>query len=171
MTSINAIAIFDPNSSFNKNKIKGSVQFHQCCPEKKTIIKVNLSGFIPNSKNAIHIHEKGITSLENACDSTCKHYNPYNTKHGNKYIHGKNRHVGDLINNIESDKDGNVHITFIDDLVSLTHPFSVIGRSVVIHSEIDDLGIYRDENSERGRLSSITGNAGGRIACSVIGLM
>lgn len=33
MTSINAIAIFDPNSSFNKNKIKGYVQFHKCCPE------------------------------------------------------------------------------------------------------------------------------------------
>ena len=171
MSSLNAIAIFDPNSSFNKDKIEGYVQFHQCCEEKKTIIKVNLSGFKPFSKHAIHIHEKGITSLINACDSTCKHYNPYNSKHGNSEIHGKDRHVGDLINNIESDKDGNVYITFIDDLVNLFPPFSVIGRSVVIHSGIDDLGVYRNEKSERGNLSSTTGNAGSRIACSVIGVM
>lgn len=169
--SLNAIAIFDPNSSFNKNKIKGYVQFHQCCEEKKTVIKVNLSGFNPNSKHAIHIHEKGITSLENACDSTCKHYNPYNKKHGNYAIHGKDRHVGDLINNIQSDKDGNVYITFIDDLVDLFQPYSVIGRSVVIHAGIDDLGLYRDEISEKGKLSSTTGDAGSRIACSVIGIM
>lgn len=168
---MNAIAIFEPKSSFNKYKLEGYVQFHQCCEEKKSIIKIHLSGFKPFSKHAIHIHEKGITSLTNACDSTCSHYNPYNSKHGNNNIHGKDRHVGDLINNIESDKDGNVYLTFIDDLISLFHPFSVIGRSVVIHEKIDDLGIYRDENSERGKLSSTTGNAGSRIACSVIGIM
>jgi Cu-Zn family superoxide dismutase len=54
-------------------------------------------------------------------------------------------------------------------LIKLSQPFSVIGRTVVIHSGIDDLGIHRDEKSDRGKLSSITGNAGERIACSVIG--
>ncbi len=41
---------------------------------------------------------------------------------------------------------------------------SVIGRSFVVHADVDDLG---DGGHE---LSPTTGNAGARLACGVIGL-
>lgn len=41
---------------------------------------------------------------------------------------------------------------------------SVVGRSCVTHAGVDDLGLGGHE------LSSTTGNAGGRLACGVIGL-
>ncbi len=43
-------------------------------------------------------------------------------------------------------------------------PYSVIGRSCVLHKKTDDLGEGGDEESKK------TGNAGARIACGVIGL-
>lgn len=45
---------------------------------------------------------------------------------------------------------------------------SVVGRSVVVHENEDDLGRGVGDKKEE---SLKTGNAGGRLACSVIGLM
>ncbi|VDM77782.1 unnamed protein product [Strongylus vulgaris] len=50
-----------------------------------------------------------------------------------------------------------------DSLVTLTGPNNVIGRSLVIHDGVDDLG--RGDHPD----SNKTGNAGGRFACGVIG--
>jgi Cu-Zn family superoxide dismutase len=92
------------------------------------------------------------------------HYNPHRQNHGNIFIHGKKRHVGDLVNNIESNGRGDVFLQYEDDLVQLSGPYSVIGRSIVIHQNKDDLGLGGDAESLK------TGNAGGRMACAVIGL-
>ena len=51
-----------------------------------------------------------------------------------------------------------------DTLISLSGERSVIGRTMVIHADVDDLGVGGHE------LSKTTGNAGGRLACGVIGL-
>ncbi|EWY81924.1 Cu/Zn superoxide dismutase [Fusarium oxysporum NRRL 32931] len=51
-----------------------------------------------------------------------------------------------------------------DHLVKLIGPESVIGRTIVIHSGTDDLG--QGPNKE----SKVTGNAGGRPACGVLGI-
>jgi Cu-Zn family superoxide dismutase len=164
---MNAICIFDPNSSFNSAKLRGYISFHQCDKNTITKILVDLSGFKPNKIHAIHIHEEG--DLSKGCESLCAHYNPFGKLHGNFILNKKDRHVGDLVNNIQSDSNGNVKLQFFDDLVSLFEPYSVIGRSIVIHEKEDDLGIYRNENTPQGKESGKTGNAGKRISCSIIG--
>jgi Cu-Zn family superoxide dismutase len=73
------------------------------------------------------------------------------------------RHVGDY-GNVLSDANGNIIATFNDTLSSLFGPFGIIGRTVVLHALVDDLG--RGNNTD----SKITGNAGARIACGVIGI-
>ena len=73
------------------------------------------------------------------------------------------RHVGDL-GNVKADSSGKAAINITDDQVTLTGPLSVIGRTMVIHEDIDDLGKGGHE------LSPTTGNAGARLACGVIGI-
>jgi Cu-Zn family superoxide dismutase len=165
---VNAICVFDPNSSFNKAGISGTIKFYQRELNEHTTIKFNLSGFKPNSVQGIHIHEKG--NLTEGCNSLCAHYNPFGNKHGSKTLWGDDRHVGDLINNIKADNKGNFVYEYQDDLVDISGPFSVIGRSIVIHEKMDDGGIYRNENTKRGHESATTGNAGSRVACSIIGI-
>lgn len=51
-----------------------------------------------------------------------------------------------------------------DKQISLIGPYSIVGRSVVVHAGTDDLG-------KGGHADSLTtGNAGGRAACGVIGI-
>jgi superoxide dismutase, Cu-Zn family len=164
---MNAICVFDPQSSFNQAKIKGYITFHQCNSITNTCITINLEGLPPNSTHAIHIHEEG--DLSKGCESLCAHYNPHKKLHGNFFLHKNDRHVGDLINNITSDSNGMVKLYFYDDLARLYEPYSIIGRSIVIHEKRDDLGAYRNENTIQGIESGKTGNAGKRIACSIIG--
>ncbi len=71
--------------------------------------------------------------------------------------------VGDL-GNIEADEDGVATVNIDDRLLKLIGPHSVIGRSIVIKSNEDDLGRGGHEYS----LS--TGNSGQRIAGGVIGI-
>jgi Cu-Zn family superoxide dismutase len=74
------------------------------------------------------------------------------------------RHVGDL-GNIIAGEDGVAEIRLCDRLISLSGMNSIIGRSVVVHANPDDLG--------RGGApdSNTTGNAGARVACGIIGIL
>lgn len=156
---MDAIALFNPKLS----SIHGVVKFHQCSVHEKTIVTFSLKGFPKNSTHACHIHKYGITSFTDPCGSTCEHYNPNGTLHGSRNIHGDDRHVGDLTNNLKSDNEGTVKFSYTDNLIQVP---DILGRSVVVHSGVDDLGLFRDY--DKG--SATTGNAGGRIACAVIGL-
>lgn len=166
---MNAIAYFDPNASCNSDyKISGTVKFHQCSPSDPTVIQINLNcpSLPSGSYHGIHIHTCG--DLTQGCTSACDHFNPYDQLHGSSELHGKRRHVGDLINNIIIDKNHNSTDVFRDNLVKLFGPLStsVIGRSVVVHADADNCGIDRNVDKE----SAKTGKAGKRIACAVIGL-
>jgi Cu-Zn family superoxide dismutase len=126
-------------------------------------VVINLEGFSDNKQRGIHIHTYG--DMSKGCDSACDHYNPENKLHGNYLLHGNNRHVGDMINNIKP-IDRKVYVEYEDPLIDLYGKHTVIGRMVVVHADSDDCGMYRDVNE----LSATTGNAGKRIACAVIGL-
>lgn len=156
---IDAVAVFHPKLS----SIQGYVKFHKCNNHKHTIVQFILKGFPSKSVHAVHIHKYGITSLSDPCGSTCDHYNPFNTLHGSQVLYGNDRHAGDLINNLKSDENGEFNYSYEDPLINVR---DILGRSVVIHSGVDDLGVNRD--FDKG--SATTGNAGGRIACAVIGL-
>lgn len=117
-----------------------------------------ITGLAPG-KHGFHVHEFGDNT--NGCISAGPHFNPLKKEHGAP--DAAVRHVGDL-GNIEADVSGSAKINITDSLISLTGPNSIIGRTVVVHADIDDLGLGGHE------LSKTTGNAGGRIGCGVIGL-
>ena len=88
------------------------------------------------------------------------HYNPYKSTHGSPTE--TERHVGDL-GNVQSDEEGNAKYDLHDSQIKLFGPTSIVGRACVLHRETDDLGKGGHE------LSPVTGNAGARVACGVIG--
>ena len=144
---------------FQDSKIKGSVLFIENKETKYTEIHISLSN-VAYGEHGFHIHEAG--DLREGCKSLCSHYNPHNKKHGGS--EDKERHLGDL-GNIKAGKNGIVEMVMYDKKIKLSGKYSVIGRSVIIHDKRDDLG--RGNNKE----SLITGNAGKRIACGVIGIV
>ena len=87
--------------------------------------------------------------------------NPFSKQHGAPS--DTERHVGDL-GNFKTDDHGHSHGSITDSLVKLIGPESVLGRTIVVHSGTDDLGKGGHEQSK------ITGNAGARPACGVIGI-
>lgn len=156
-----AIAVFNQN-------VHGIVDLYQHSPNHKTHISFKLSGLYPNGVHGCHVHTYG--DMSDGCTSSCDHYNPKGKRHGSMQLHHADRHAGDLCNNLRSDSNGLCFFEYDDDLVDLYGPNSVIGRMVVVHGGHDDLGIYRDEKTAKGRESAKTGNAGSRIACAVIGI-
>jgi len=123
-----------------------------------TKVSVKITGLVPG-KHGFHLHQFGDTT--NGCISTGPHFNPEGKTHGAP--EDDNRHAGDL-GNVVAGSDGVVEVELSDSQIPLTGPNSVVGRAFVIHELEDDLGKGGHE------LSSTTGNAGGRLACGVVGL-
>lgn len=109
--------------------------------------------------HGFHVHEFGDNT--NGCISAGAHFNPHNKVHGGP--DHEVRHVGDL-GNINAGDDGVAKIDIRDSIISLQGEHNVIGRTVVVHADPDDLGQGGHD------LSKTTGNAGGRLACGVIGI-
>ncbi|KAM7528011.1 hypothetical protein LguiB_031421 [Lonicera macranthoides] len=123
-----------------------------------TTVKVRVSGLTPGP-HGFHLHEFGDTT--NGCISTGPHFNPEGKTHGAP--EDDVRHAGDL-GNIIANADGVAEATIVDTQIPLTGANAVIGRALVVHELADDLGKGGHE------LSLTTGNAGGRLACGVVGL-
>lgn len=151
---IKAIATFNnPKISPNLN---GTVQFIEDLKNKHTIVKVNITG-VPPGKHGFHVHEYG--DLTNLCDSAGDHFNPTKSTHGDV----DKGHVGDL-GNVTADSSGVVNYTIHSTSLKLRGPHSIIGRTIIIHEDEDDLG--KGNHSD----SKTTGHSGKRIGCAVIGL-
>lgn len=105
------------------------------------------------------VHEFGDNT--NGCTSAGPHFNPFGKTHGAP--EDVERHVGDL-GNVVADASGNVTVNIQDSQLTLSGANSILGRSLVVHADPDDLGKGGHE------LSKTTGNAGGRLACGVIGI-
>lgn len=166
-----AIAVIEPHNGYKDFKnIKGVVKFEEL-PSGNTKISGIITGFpkkMSGNHHGIHIHKTG--NLTNGCKSLEGHYNPEDKDHSGRLTTDNwgrpkinfDRHVGDL-GNVTIDKDGKIQFEKVDPLVRLKGKNSVIGRSIVLHKNEDDLGLGGHEKSR------ITGNAGPRIACGVIG--
>ncbi len=136
-------------------KITGVVYFTQ--ENASTIVEATFRD-LPKGKHGFHIHEFGDGT--NGCTSAGTHFNPFGRVHGGPG--DTYRHIGDM-GNVTSNGEAETHFTITDDSISLVGEYSVIGRSVVIHENEDDLGKGFAEDSLE------TGHSGPRLACGVIG--
>lgn len=139
-----------------KGDVSGTVFFDQKDAKSPVVVSGEVSG-LAKGKHGIHIHEFGDNT--NGCTSAGAHFNPQKLDHGSP--DADIRHVGDL-GNIES-AGGVTKVCLQDSQISLVGPNSIVGRTLVVHADPDDLGLGGHE------LSKSTGNAGARIACGVIG--
>lgn len=117
-------------------------------------VTATVSGLDPETLHGFHIHEYGDCSAEDGT-SAGGHYNPFGMPHSAPI--DTERHMGDL-GNLASDEEGAATIDFVDEILEMTGPFSILGYGVVLHAEEDDL------------VSQPTGDAGARIGCGVIGV-
>ena len=112
--------------------------------------------------HGLHIHQYGNQS--EGCSTTGRCFNPRRVDHGAPWDCPLQRHIGDL-GNIKADSCGVARIDMTDSLVTLVGPESVVGRSLVVHADPDDLGRGHNYASKQ------TGNVGARMACGVIGIV
>lgn len=142
-----AVAVLHP---LGKSGVYGVITFTQRGDEVEVVGEV--SGLKPG-KHGFHVHEFGDCSSPDGM-STGGHFNPSKMMHGRP--EDENRHVGDL-GNLEADDGGKASINMRDKVIKLSGPNSIVGRAVIIHANPDDF-------------SQPVGNAGGRIACGVVGV-
>jgi superoxide dismutase, Cu-Zn family len=143
-----AIAVLHATSGSN---VAGTVTFTAAGDEVKVV--ADITGLTPG-KHGFHIHEFGDCSAPDA-KSAGGHFNPTNHQHGAP--DATDRHAGDL-GNIEADASGKAHLEMSDKVMKLNGSDSIVGHAVIVHEKADDLK------------TQPTGDAGGRVACGVIGV-
>jgi len=138
--------------------VNGVVRFEQTSESGPTKITGEIKG-LAKGLHGFHVHEWGDNT--NGCTSAGAHFNPHGKTHAGPK--DDNRHVGDL-GNVEAGDDGVAKFELVDQFISLNGAHSVIGRTMVVHEKVDDLGKGGNDESLK------TGNAGPRLGCGVIGL-
>jgi Cu-Zn family superoxide dismutase len=130
------------------HKVSGAIYFTQ----KGKVVEITgkLTGLRPG-KHGFHIHEFGDCTSKDGM-SAGGHFDVGNHPHGGPK--SSKRHTGDL-GNIEANNMGVAEINKRDTVISLSGNRSILGRSLIIHAQEDDL---KDIKS-----------AGARIGCGVIG--
>lgn len=150
------IAVLQPNES----GITGIITFTEI-DNNKIKVEYDINN-LSDGKHGFHIHKCG--NMTKGCESACSHFNPFNKNHGSNK--SKERHAGDLGNIVSKNKKSQGSMTASD--LSLNNKLtSIIGRTIIVHQDEDDLGRGIGEKKEE---SLKTGNAGKRLACAVIGI-
>ena len=133
--------------SGKSSKVKGVVHFTE--ENGKTSIEVIAEG-IKSGPHGFHIHEgKDCTG---DFSSAGGHFNPTTKTHG---APDAAHHAGDL-GNVTADKNKKIQQTIAAEGLTLTGTDSIVGKTVIIHQDRDDLK------------SQPAGNSGKRIACGTI---
>ena len=145
------VAVLHPTQG---NDAHGWVRFTKEGPE--TIrVEAEVSGLQPNSKHGFHIHEFGDCTAPDAT-SAGGHYG--HGDHGAPTDAISSRHAGDL-GNLEANGQGVASYSKSIEGITIGGRMNpILGRGVIVHAKADDLK------------SQPTGDAGGRIACGVIGV-
>ena len=142
-----AIAVLHSASG---SQVAGTVTFTKVGDTVQVV--ADITGLTPG-KHGFHIHEFGDCSAADA-SSAGGHFNPMKKPHGAP--DAAERHAGDL-GNLEADSTGKAHLELKDSMLKLSGENCILGRGVIVHEKVDDW-------------SQPTGNAGGRLACGVIGV-
>jgi len=150
--ALNAVCVL------NGEVVKGVIKFTQADAAAPVTVTGEVRG-LNEGLHGFHVHEFGDNT--NGCTSAGGHFNPHGKTHGAPA--DEVRHAGDL-GNVEAGADGVANVKISDSGISLAGPLSIVGRTVVVHADVDDLGKGGHE------LSPTTGNAGARVACGVIGI-
>jgi Cu-Zn family superoxide dismutase len=144
-----AVAVLSPTQG---QHCHGVVHFIQEGDSVKVV--ADLEGLNPGQKHAFHIHQFGDCSAPDGM-SAGSHYNPEGHKHG--LPDSEERHAGDL-GNVQADDQGKAHYEIKVNNITINGTKNpIVGHAVIVHAKIDDG-------------SQPVGNAGGRIACGVIGI-
>ena len=144
-----AVAKLEPTKG---NDVRGTVTFAQSGDKVKVTAQV--SGLKPNGEHGFHVHEKGDCSSGDGM-SAAGHFNPGGKPHGNVHA-GGDRHAGDLPN-LKADAYGNASASFDATGISVgSGAADIVGKGLIVHRDPDD---YKSQPA---------GNAGPRLACSVI---
>ena len=143
-----AIAVIHPASG---SQVTGTITFTK--KDDAILVVADVTGLTPG-KHGFHIHEFGDCSAPDAT-SAGGHFNPTHKQHGAP--DAAEHQAGDL-GNLQADASGKAHLELRDSTMMLSGENSIIGRAVIVHAKEDDLK------------SQPVGNAGGRLACGVIGV-
>jgi Cu-Zn family superoxide dismutase len=143
-----AVAVMHPTAG---NNVRGIVTFTKV--GTGISIVADIEGLTPGV-HGFHVHEYGDCSAADGA-SAGGHFNPMGMPHDSP--EAMKRHAGDL-GNITAGADGKAHLERTDSMISFSGVHNVIGRGLIVHAAPDDFK------------TQPTGNAGGRVACGVIGI-
>ncbi|KAK7580231.1 hypothetical protein V9T40_000860 [Parthenolecanium corni] len=149
-----AVAIVGGECGFAQGKLQGVVRFIQA-DDNTCIVDGTIDGLSPGL-HGLHVHEFG--DISEGCDKVGQHFSLVNASHGAPSCDTSHRHTGDL-GNIQVNEDGRSQFRFSDSVLKV---WDVIGRTIVVTENADDLG--KGNNPQ----SLIDGNSGKRLGCGII---
>jgi len=149
-----AVAMIGKDGDYFCRGTQGVIRFNQIDRES-CVIEGTVDGLSPG-EHGLAVHETGDISA--GCASLGDHFNPRNTRHGSPENDITERHVGDL-GNVRADEDGRASFRIVDPILKV---WDIIGRSVVVSSNRDDMGTGHLPRSQ------IDGNCGAGVACGII---